>query len=274
VFVDVEPDTYNLDPADLERKITPRTRAIMVVDVFGHPAEWDEVLRIAEKHGLRVIDDSCEALGAEYRGMKLGGFGDAAAFAFYPNKQITTGEGGMVVTNDSEIARLCRSMRNQGRSDTGGWLEHACLGYNYRMDEMSAALGVSQLRRIEEILAQREKVAGWYTERLRKLDWLEVPVTRPHVRRSWFVYVVKLARGVDRERVMAHLAAHGIESRPYFPPVHLQPFYRKTFGYRGGELPVTEDIARRTLALPFYNALSEEQVAYVCDVLADAGRIV
>ncbi|MBC7220201.1 DegT/DnrJ/EryC1/StrS family aminotransferase [Candidatus Bipolaricaulota bacterium] len=175
VFVDIEPDTYNLDPEDLARKITPRTKAILAVDVFGHPAEWDAILRIAGKHGLRVIDDACEALGAEYKGKKLGGFGDAATFAFYPNKQMTTGEGGVVVTDDAELASLCRSLRNQGRGEMGSWLEHERLGYNYRMTEMSAALGVSQLARIEALLAKRDRVARMYSERLSGLEFVRPP---------------------------------------------------------------------------------------------------
>ncbi len=164
VFVDIEPETYNLDPEDFERKITKRTKAIMAVDIFGHPAEWDRITEIADRYNLMVIDDSCEAIGAEYKGKKLGRFGEAACFAFYPNKQITTGEGGIIVTNNPEIEKISKSLRNQGRDEMGAWLHHERLGYNYRMDEMSAALGVSQLKRIETFLAKREKVANTYTE--------------------------------------------------------------------------------------------------------------
>ena len=269
VFVDIEPDTYNLDPGDLERKITPRTKAIMVVDVFGHPAEWDEILRIAEKYGLKVIDDSCEALGAEYKGRKLGQFGDAAAFAFYPNKQMTTGEGGMIVTDDDQIAKLCRSLRNQGRREMGAWLEHEWLGYNYRMTEMSAALGVSQLKRIETLLAKRERVARMYTERLSEMELVRTPVVRPYVRMSWFVYVVRLAEGMCRDTVMKALAEKGIPTRGYFSPIHLQPYIRKQFGTKEGMLPVTESVAKRTIALPFHNNLSEQEIEYVVKKLAD-----
>jgi len=268
VFVDIEPDTYNLDPEDLERKVTPRTKAVMVVDVFGHPAEWDEILRISEKHGLKVIDDSCEALGAEYKGRKLGQFGDAAAFAFYPNKQMTTGEGGIIVTDDPEIARLCRSMRNQGRGEMGSWLEHERLGYNYRMTEMSAALGVSQLKRIETLLAKRERVARMYTERLAGLDWVRPPMVRPYVRMSWFVYVVTLAEGLDRDPVMEALAEEGIPTRGYFSPVHLQPYIRERLGTKEGMLPVTESVAKRTIALPFHSNLTEDEVDLVLETLA------
>jgi perosamine synthetase len=270
VFIDVEPDTYNLDPTDVARKVTPQTKAIMAVDIFGHPAQWDALTQIAAKQDLRIIDDSCEALGAEYKGRKIGTFGDAAAFAFYPNKQMTTGEGGIIVTDSEEIARLCRSMRNQGRSEMGAWLEHVRLGYNYRMTEMSAALGVSQLQRLESFLEKRANVARMYNERLADLDWVRTPVVKPHVRMSWFVYVIKLAVGLQRDPVMQALAGQGIPSRGYFAPVHTQPYIRKRFGDLSGSLPVTESIAQRTIALPFHNNLAEADVARVVAALKDA----
>lgn len=267
VFVDVEPETYNLDPADLARKVTPRTKAIMAVDVFGHPADWDAIQAVAGAHNLRVIDDSCEALGAEYQGRRLGSFGDAATFAFYPNKQMTVGEGGMIVTDDDEIARLCRSMRNQGRPEMGAWLEHERLGYNYRMDELSAALGVSQFKRLETFLEKRARVAQRYTEQLASLEWVRPPQVQPHVRMSWFVYVITLAEGLDRDAVIRRLAEQGIPARGYFAPIHTQPYIRARFGDLAGTLPVTEAIAPRTLALPFHNNLSEQQVDAVVDAL-------
>jgi len=270
IFVDIEPDTYNLDPEDLESKVTPHAKAIMVVDVFGHPAEWDAISSIAKEHGLKVIDDSCEALGAEYEGQKPGRFGDAAAFAFYPNKQMTTGEGGIIVTNNGEVARLCRSMRNQGRGEMGEWLEHERLGYNYRMTEMSAALGVSQLRRLETLLAKRERVARMYTERLTGLDWVRPPAVQSHVRMSWFVYVVTLADGLHRDPVMKAMAKEGIPTRGYFSPVHLQPYIQGLLGTRGGMLPVTESVAKRTIALPFHGNMTEGQVETVVEVLKRA----
>jgi perosamine synthetase len=270
VFVDVEPETCNLDPEDVARKVTPQTKAIMAVDIFGHPAEWDALTQIAAKQDLRIIDDSCEALGAEYKGRKIGTFGDAATFAFYPNKQMTTGEGGIIVTDSEEIARLCRSMRNQGRSEMGAWLEHVRLGYNYRMTEMSAALGVSQLQRLESFLEKRANVARMYNERLADLDWVRTPVVKPHVRMSWFVYVIKLAVGLQRDPVMQALAGQGIPSRGYFAPVHTQPYIRKRFGDLSGSLPVTESIAQRTIALPFHNNLAEADVARVVAALKDA----
>jgi perosamine synthetase len=270
VFVDIEPDTYNLDPQALERKITPRTKAIMAVDVFGHPAEWEQILSIAARHGLKVIDDSCEALGAEFKGRKLGGLGDAAAFAFYPNKQITTGEGGMILTNNSKVASLCRSLGNQGRAEMNSWLEHERMGYNYRIDEMSAALGLSQLKRIETFLQKRERVADSYTERLRKLDWVRPPLVKPYVRMSWFVYVVTLAEGLKRDRVMQRMEARGVPVRGYFSPVHLQPYILDRFGSSAGDLPVTESIAQRTIALPFHNNLTEADIERVVVTLAQA----
>ena len=267
VFVDINPETYTLDPEDLEKKITSRTKAIMVVDIFGHPAEWDEILEIAQKYNLKVIDDSCEALGAEYKGKKIGTFGDASAFAFYPNKQITTGEGGIIVTNDEKIAELCRAMRNQGRKEMGAWLEHEYLGYNYRMDEMSAALGVSQLKRIDTILKKREKVAKKYTELLKDVDLVSPPTVKPYVKMSWFVYVVKLAEGLDREKIIKKLAEKGIPTRGYFSPIHLQPYIRKILNTKEGSLPVTESIAKRTLALPFHANLSEKDIERVVERL-------
>lgn len=273
VFVDIEPETYNLDPQDLERKITRRSKAIMAVDVFGHPVEWDAVLQVAEKHGLKVIDDSCEALGARYKGRMIGRFGDAAAFAFYPNKQMTTGEGGIIVTDNDEIAYLARSMRNQGRGEMGAWLEHERLGYNYRMDEMSAALGVSQLQRLETFLVKRERVAQMYTERLRDFPWVRPPVVKPHVRMSWFVYVVTLAEGLNRDPVMRKMEALGVPTRAYFAPIHLQPYIRKQLGTRRGMLPVTESIAARTIALPFHNNLTEEHVEIVVGALSEAASV-
>jgi perosamine synthetase len=270
VFVDIEPDTYNLDPEDLEKKVTPRTRAIMAVDIFGHPAEWDKITAIAQRHTLHIIDDSCEALGAKYKGRKVGQFGNAAAFAFYPNKQMTTGEGGIVVTDDDEIARLCRSMRNQGRGEMGAWLEHERLGYNYRMTEMSAALGVSQLARLESFLASRAHVATMYTERLQGWEAVRLPVVKDHVRMSWFVYVITLAEGLERDRVIQALADQGIPSRGYFAPIHTQAYIQDLFGDLAGTLPVTESVAQRTIALPFHNSLSEADADAVVAALKAA----
>jgi perosamine synthetase len=267
VFADIEPEQYTLDPEDTARRVTGRSRAIMAVDVFGHPVEWDALSASAERHGLTLIDDACEALGAEYRGRRIGGFGAAAAFAFYPNKQMTTGEGGVIVTCDGRLAGLVKSLRNQGRAEGSAWLEHLLLGYNYRMDELSAALGISQLKRIEAFLMHRERVAARYSALLRRFDWLDTPVVRPHVRMSWFVYVVRLAEGVDRDRVVLAMEARGVPARAYFPPMHLQPYVRERLGTGPGMLPVTEALARRTLALPFHNHLSEAEIERVVECL-------
>jgi perosamine synthetase len=265
VFIDIEPETYNLDPGELMARRTPRTRAAMVVDVFGHPADWDAIVSAAKD--LILIEDCCEAIGARHRGTPLGRFGAAGCFAFYPNKQMTTGEGGMIVTEDAALAALCRSLRNQGRSEMGAWLEHDRLGFNYRMDELSAALGVSQIRRLQAILEKRAEVAQMYTERLGAVAWLRPPIVKPHVSMSWFVYVVTLSADVDREALVGSLASQGIPTRTYFPPLHLQPYIRERFATREGMLPVTEDVARRTLALPFHNRLSEAQVERVVEAL-------
>jgi perosamine synthetase len=268
VFVDIEPDTFNLDPAELLSRRTAETRAVMVVDVFGHPAEWAAIELAAPD--LLLIDDCCEAIGASYKGRPTGSLGAAGAFAFYPNKQMTTGEGGMIVTDDDDLAGLCLSLRNQGRGEMGAWLEHERLGFNYRMDEMSAALGVSQIGRLDTFLAKRAHVAAMYTERLSGHEWVRPPVVRHDVEMSWFVYVVQLASDVDRNAVIDALAAEGIPSRAYFSPIHLQPYIRERFDTREGMLPITEDVARRTLALPFHNNLTEAEIERVVSALTRA----
>lgn len=268
VFVDITPDTYNLDPEDLERRRTPRTRAVMVVDVFGHPAPWTELLAFAERYGLELLDDCCEALGSRYQGVPLGRLGAAGAFAFYPNKQITTGEGGMLVTDRDDIAAQARSMRNQGRGEMGAWLEHERLGYNYRMPELSAALGTSQLTRLDRFVAERAAVAERYDGLLAGVEGVRAPVVRPGVDMSYFVYVVTLLGAPDRDRVMAGLQARGIPSRGYFAPIHQQPYLRPYLD-TPPSLPVTEDAARRTLALPFHTALSPEAQETVVQALRE-----
>ncbi|MBE3573593.1 MAG: DegT/DnrJ/EryC1/StrS family aminotransferase [Moorella humiferrea] len=281
VFVDIEPETGNIDPELIESAITPRTKAILPVDAFGQPARLDVIRDIARRHGLVVIEDACEALGSEYKGERTGSgsFADAAVFAFYPNKQITTGEGGMIVTDDARVAGLCRSLRNQGRGEGGLWLNHERLGYNYRLDELSAALGLAQMGRIEEIIAKRQQVAELYNQRLAQIPGIRLPYIAPEVTRmSWFVYVIRV--GVDepapakqaavRERVMQRLQAAGIGCRPYFTPIHLQPFYRSQFGYREGDFPVTEAFGRTSIAIPFHNNLTAVEVDYVASTLAEA----
>jgi dTDP-4-amino-4,6-dideoxygalactose transaminase len=240
----------------------------MVVHAFGQPADLDPILNIAHKYGLLVIEDACEAIGAEYKGRRAGTFGNTAAFAFYPNKQMTTGEGGMMVTDDETWDKLFRSLRNQGRDVFNGWLDHTRLGYNYRMDEMSAALGLVQIGRIDELLSKRERVANWYNERLDGIQGLHKPyIAATTTRMSWFVYVVRCDDHVDRNRLMGHLSEAGIPSRPYFTPIHLQPFYQERFGCRRGDLPRTEKAGDTFMAVPFSGVMTEEQVAYVCEHL-------
>lgn len=281
VFVDIEPDTANIDPNLIEDAITPRTKAILPVDAFGQPARLDAIREIADRHGLVVIEDSCESLGSEYKGIKAGNgaFSHGAVFAFYPNKQITTGEGGMIVTDDDEVARLCRSMCNQGRGDAGVWLSHERLGYNYRMDELSAALGVAQMSRIEEIIQKRQRVADMYNKRLSKIPGVWLPHIAPEVTKmSWFVYVIRVGveeptperQSAVRDHVMKRFKDEGIGCRPYFTPIHLQPFYREMFGYKEGDYPVTELAGRTSIAIPFHNHITEEEVEYVAQVLETA----
>jgi dTDP-4-amino-4,6-dideoxygalactose transaminase len=240
-------------------------KAILPVHAFGQPADMDPLLEVARQHNLAVIEDACEALGAEYRGRRVGTLSDAAVFAFYPNKQMTTGEGGMIVTNHTEWDSLFRSLRNQGRDTFNAWLDHTRLGYNYRLDEMSAAMGLVQIQRIDELLAKRGQVAQWYNERLLDIDFIEPPhVVATTTRMSWFVYVVRVKPPVSRNDLMQKLAEAGIPSRPYFTPIHLQPFYRQTFGYQRGDFPVTETLGDVSLALPFSSKMTEAQVDYVC----------
>jgi len=271
VFVDIDENTLCIDPDKIEEKITKKTKAILPVHIFGHPCEMEKIMKIARKHNLSVIEDACEALGADYKDKKVGSFGDAAVFAFYPNKQITTAEGGMIVTDDEKIAKLCRSMRNQGRDEGDDWLSHSRLGYNYRMTELSAALGVTQMDRIEEILGKRQKVANIYNERLGKIGGLKIPYVSSDVKISWFVYVIRLDEKrfsqKDRNRIIQELQDRGIDCRDYFPPIHLEPLYVNTFGHKEGSFPITEKVSSRTIALPFYNNLTEEDIDYTCSSL-------
>ena len=277
LFIDIKEDTLNLDADKVEEKLESlsgeeleKVKAIIVVDAFGQPADWDRFKEIGRKYNLRLIEDSAEALGAEYKGKKAGSLGEVGIFAFYPNKQITTGEGGILVTDNEELAGLARSMRNQGRGESGEWLDHERLGYNYRMDELSAALGCSQMERIEEILNKRAKVARMYGEKLAEIEEVQVPCIANYVNKmSWFVYVVRLKRGIDRDKMINYLNKKGVQCKPYFTPIHMQPFYRKMFGYKEGDFPITEDVTERTIALPFFNNLKEEQIDYVVEKLKE-----
>lgn len=275
VFVDIDPVTLCLDPAKVASAITRRTRAILGVDIFGHPADWLRLTTIARRHHLALIEDACEALGSALRtpqGKKpCGGFGTIATFAFYPNKQITTGEGGMLLTDNYRLSQLARSLTNQGRNPRNGkWLNHIRLGYNYRLDEMSAALGWAQLRRLKAILQRRRRVAELYNRLLATIPEVQTPTAAPGAVVEWFVYCIRLAPSVNREKILTRLTAQGIGCAPYFPPIHLLPFYRRRFGYKPGDFPITEEIARRTLALPFYSKLRAKQVYYIVDCLQKA----
>ncbi len=285
IFVDAEPVTGNIDPVQLKAAVQDLTgtaasaarwlppkgadpngtlKGVLAVDVFGQPADFDAIREAADPYGLPVIEDACEALGAMYKGRPAGLLGDTGVFAFYPNKQITTAEGGLVVTNDDRAAALIRSMRNQGRAEGDTWLEHTYLGYNYRMDEMSAALGTEQMNRIDTLIANRAQVAAWYKEELSDIDEIELPHSADTTTRdSWFVYVIRLKDAERRSSVSAKLKALGIPVRPYFSPIHLQPYIQEKFGYEPGRFPVTEDLGRRGLAIPFSGKMTREQVSAV-----------
>lgn len=271
VYVDIDPRTWNIDATRIASAVTDRTRAILPVDVFGQIADMDAVNGIAQKHGLRVIEDSCEALGGRYRGRRAGSLGDAGVFGFYPNKQLTTGEGGMIVSDDDDLAAMCRSLRNQGRDSHGGWLAHARLGYNYRLSDINCAMGLAQLQRIEEILAARAKVAGWYRAHLADEKRVILQHVASEVEISWFVFVVRLANEYgagDRDRILVQLRERGIGCSNYFTPIHLQPYNVERFGFKIGDFPICEGVAARTIALPFHHEITEPQVERICDELA------
>lgn len=282
VFVDVDPKTGNLDVEQVAEAVkhierylprkskikNQKLKALLPVDVFGQPAAMDEINAIAREHGLKVIEDSCEALGATYKSQQAGTFGDYGIFAFYPNKQMTTGEGGIIITDDDQAAAFMRALRNQGRAPGDTWLSHTYLGYNYRLDEMSCALGITQLRRLDEMLTKREQVAAWYSERLAEIPGIEIPFIVPETTRmSWFVYVIRIDGKIERGALASRLEARGVPVRPYFLPIHLQPYMVERFGYREGDFPVTEDLGRRGLAVPFSSVMTEEQVEYVCQAI-------
>lgn len=289
IFVDVDPMTGNIDPQQVEQAVHDLTssrataqkwlppkgvsdsgqlKGMIAIDVFGQPADFDTLRKITDPYDLKIIEDSCEALGAEYKNRKAGTLGDFGIFAFYPNKQITTGEGGLVITGNTEDADKIRAMRNQGRAPGDTWLEHTYLGYNYRMDELSAALGAAQMKRIQELMAARQRVADWYQAELSAIPGITCPIVAPTTTRSsWFVYVIRLDRGIDRKSVSEKLEALGIPVRPYFSPIHYQPYIREKFGYQKGRFPITEDLGERGLALPFSGKMSEEQVQEIASAL-------
>lgn len=276
-FVDIEPDTMNMDISHFEyvaQKNLGKYKKLylMAVDVFGHPLDWNKVIDVCNKYGIVIIEDSCEALGSEYNGRKVGTFGEAGAFAFYPNKQITTGEGGIIVTNNEKVYKMAISLRNQGRGEGQGWLSHDYVGYNYRIDELSAALGWSQMRRLDEIIDKRDTVAQMYEKLLRELP-IETPKMMNYVTKmSWFVYVIRLPKGTTsniRDNIIKYLENEGVQCRNYFSPVHLQKPYRE-LGWKEGMLPITEEISQRTIALPFFTDITYEEQKYVSCKLKDA----
>jgi perosamine synthetase len=270
VFVDIDPLTLNIDPNKLERSITRKTRAIIAVHTFGHPADMDPIMDVAGKHGLPVIEDACEAIGARYRGRPAGGIGDFGVFGFYPNKPITTGEGGMVVTRDSKMAATIRALRNQGRRESDGWLDHGLLGYNYRLSEINCALGLEQSKRIDDILDRRQAIAIQYSEELQGIPEVTTPPLEiPDGRLCWFVYVVRVK---NRDAVLEKMIEQGIGCARYFAPLHLQPIFAPYVNPRD-DLKITEQVAAQTLALPFFNALTSEQIHEVCCALGNAVRL-
>jgi perosamine synthetase len=295
VFVDVEDQTGNLDwllvdqaveaiarGGEAAQRILPRQgagqtkaaraiKAIIAVNVFLQAADYDQLSDIAHRHNIRIIEDACETVGAGYKGRPAGSLGEIGVMAFYPNKQITTGEGGVITTSNPAWAELARSLRNQGRKPGGAWLEHNRLGYNYRLDEMSAAVGLAQARRLPELLEKRRRVAFWYEERLRDLELVRLPHIAPYTTTvSWFVYVIRVLPPADRDGVIAKLAQAGIPSRKYFSPIHLQSFYRERFGYKPGDFPVAERLGDQSLSLPFSGVMTEAQVDTVCFSLRKA----
>jgi perosamine synthetase len=278
VFVDCDPRTLNVLPRSVESRITEKTKAIIGVEVFGNPAGMAELAALAGKYEIPLVEDCSEALGGRVRDEPVGSFGRLAVFGFYPNKQITTGEGGMVLTDDDRLAELCRSMRNQGRSPEiveagqglGSWLSHERLGFNFRMSEINAALGLAQMRRLDQLIEARQRVAAAYTRRLRGNTELILPTVEPDTFMSWFVYVVRLSDRFsedDRDYIIKGLRRHDVGASNYFPPIPLLPYFRHHFGHKPGDFPVAESVAHRTVALPFFTRLTEREVDLVCQTL-------
>lgn len=267
VYVDIDPETLNIDVNKIEAAITSKTKAIIAVDVFGYPAEWTQIIKIAKKHDLKIIEDSAEALGAKYYGQKLGSLGHPAIFAFYPNKQMTCGEGGMLATNDKKVYELTKGLANQGRGADMQWLKHEYLGYNYRITEMAAALGRSQLKKLDKLLIKRNQATKWYQERLSQIPSITLmKADDANHQRSWFVYVIKLDEKINRDQVIIKLGQQGVPAKAYLPAIHLQP-YMKAYGFKPGDFRICEAQAQRTLALPFYSDINESTIDYVCNQL-------
>ncbi|MBU6364281.1 MAG: DegT/DnrJ/EryC1/StrS family aminotransferase [Acidobacteria bacterium] len=271
VFAEVDPLTFNMDPAAVEAAITPRTKAILIVDIFGYPADVPALVDIAHRHGLGIVEDACQSIDGDLNGRKLGSFGHPAVFGFYANKQLTTAEGGVVLTDDDELYTLLKSLTNQGRSDDGAWLVHSRLGFNYRLSDVHAAIGIAQLERLDWMQDARARIAGMYQERMQHVDGV-TPMYEGPQRRSWFVYAPRLDADLDRDAIIGRLEADGVSAKPYLPCIHLQPYYREAHGHGPGELPITEAISASTIALPFFCEMTEEQVHRVCGALDRAIR--
>lgn len=265
VFVDIDPVTYNMAPDKIELGITHKTKAILVVHIFGQAADMTRINKIARKHNLKIIEDACESVCAEHNGQRVGTFGESAVFGFYPNKQMITGEGGMIVTDSKKIYKLCSSLRNQGRSENMQWLDHERLGYNYRMDELSAALGITQLEKLDFIINERRKIAALYTKYLfPHSNLIQIPATAKHNSHTWFIYVVLLKnKRLERDKLITELAKQGISTKPYLPSIHLFSFYKKRFGYKKGDFPIAERVSNSAIALPFYVGLKKEDINYI-----------
>lgn len=293
VFIDIDPRTFNLDPLEIRRFIQEcctvdpssqtlrdvrtgrNVKAILPVHVFGLPCDMEPILEIADQYNLRVIEDACEALGAEYKGRRIGALGDIGVFAFYPNKQMTTGEGGMIVTNDEQTAMLCRSIRNQGRGPDSEWLCHLRLGYNYRLSDIHSALGLAQLERIDQLLGGRARAATLYEKTLHGHPLIKLPESFPAYKRSWWVYNIQVMPSATvsdsrlRDRLLAHLRTRGIGCKSYFPAIHLQPYFAQHLPARGYRLPHTEAASKTCMVLPMFSSATEEEISYVCKTLLE-----
>ncbi len=273
IFVDIDEKTYNMDPEKLKQAITEKTKAIIPVHMFGQPCNMDAIMEIANEKNIPVIEDACEALEATWDGKKAGTFGNSAVVAFYPNKQMTTGEGGIILTDDDNVAELCKSYRNQGRDESGQWLNHIRIGYNYRLDEMSCAMGVEQLKKVDFIINKRKEIAAKYTKKLEGIEGIILPYVDPKADSTWFVYSLRTAEGINRNKMVEYLNENGVGSKAYFyPPIHLQPIYKEMFGSNEGDFPVTEKISNTAFILPFFTELTDEQINTVCSVVEEAVR--
>lgn len=267
VFVDIDENTLNMDIEQIESKINPNTKAIIAVDALGQPIDMLKLRQIADKYKLWLIEDSAEAIGSSYKGNMAGSIADAAIYAFYPNKQITTAEGGVIVTDNQKIFELCCSMRSQGRAVTGLWLHHERLGYNYRMSELHAAIGIAQLERFDEIVSKRKAVAKMYNSKLKDISWIRLPYISDNVTcMNWFVYVIRVDSKI-RDNFMEYLISNGIGCKPYFTPIHTQPYYVERFGFHKGDFSVTDRVAEQCVAIPFYTSITEKEIDYVVETI-------